>query len=567
MLNIYRNPSVSLLYQIAATKGLEFSNSGAFLAFSGEKTGRSPNDKRIVKDQTTKNIWWGKVNKPITPELFNKYREHAEEYYLNSADTLNKKYLIDGFAGWNYKYPVSVYCKEEYHALFMKNMLVNGDGNDFFQKNRESNLVMGNDVEHGINEKPFTIYNLGHVGLSSVILSGVEPDASLKDTLIAIDLTNRVMLIYGTRYAGEMKKGVFSWMMYQMPLENKLCLHSSANRLSVENDDDVKRDNCSLFFGMSGTGKTTLSSDPERILIGDDEHVWHDDGVFNIEGGCYAKCIDLSEEQEPDIYRAIRYGSVLENVIVDAKDNTPLYEDDSITKNTRCSYPLSFIPNSAIEGKYAGKGGHPDQIVFLACDAWGLLPPISKLEMKDALDFFLCGYTSKMAGTEMGVNEPTPTFSACFGEPFLVWNPNKYADMLRERLEKHNTPVWLVNTGWSKYVEGGSGSDSGSDSGEGKRISLKYTRKMIDFIHAENVMEDKLLSFCDYSKTCDNMFNFQIPVHPLLADIPQNILYPHKNWNDVEQYQKDLKGLHTLFHENLQEKLNDSSDEEIYSAL
>ena len=340
MLNIYRNPSVSLLYQIAARKGLEFSNAGAFLAFSGEKTGRSPDDKRIVKDKTTENIWWGKVNKPITPELFNQYRAHAENYYHEEINDENeKKYQIDGFAGWNYKYPVSVYCKEEYHALFMKNMLVNVDLHDFSQTQIQE------------TEKPFTIYNLGHIGLSSVILSGVKPDASLKDTLIALDLTNRVMLIYGTRYAGEMKKGVFSWMMYQMPLENKLCLHSSANRLSIETDNDVKHDNCSLFFGMSGTGKTTLSSDPERVLIGDDEHVWHDEGVFNIEGGCYAKCIDLSEKQEPDIYRAIRYGSVLENVIVNVEDNSPKYEDDSITKNTRCSYPLSFIPNSAVEGK------------------------------------------------------------------------------------------------------------------------------------------------------------------------------------------------------------------------
>ena len=226
------------------------------------------------------------------------------------------------------------------------------------RKNQQSNNI---EISH---QDPFTIYNLGHIGLSSVAVSGVQPDASLKDTLIALDLTTRTMLIYGSRYAGEMKKGVFSWMMYQMPLEDKLCLHSSANRNPIDESSHAGNDNCSLFFGMSGTGKTTLSSDPERVLIGDDEHVWTDDGVFNIEGGCYAKCIDLSEKHEPDIFRAIKFGSVLENVITSKHENVPDYTNDSITKNTRCSYPLKFIENSAVLGPMAGKGGHPKQIVF-----------------------------------------------------------------------------------------------------------------------------------------------------------------------------------------------------------
>lgn len=542
-MSIYRNPSISILYQNIFRQGLEVSNTGALLAYSGEKTGRSPLDKRIVQDETTKNIWWGNVNRPITPELFNVYHDYAKEYYTRRSE--NNRFIIDGFAGWDREYPVSVYCSEAYHALFMKNMLVD-------RKNQQSNNI---EISY---QEPFTIYNLGHIGLSSVAISGVEPDASLKDTLIALDLTSRTMLIYGSRYAGEMKKGVFSWMMYQMPLEDKLCLHSSANRIPIADNggSGVDNDNCSLFFGMSGTGKTTLSSDPERVLIGDDEHVWTDDGVFNIEGGCYAKCIDLSEEHEPDIYRAIKYGSVLENVITSKYDNVPDYTDDSITKNTRCSYPLKFIENSAVSGPMAGKGGHPKQIVFLACDAWGLLPPISRLELDDAIDFFLCGYTSKMAGTEMGVNEPTPTFSACFGEPFLVWHPQKYADMLRERLVKHDTPVWLINSGWTKY-----NSEDSADGADGQEISeripLRYTRKMVDFINTENLAQDKRLTFYDYHDICDGLFKFQIPVHPDLDDIPQNILFPHKNWQTLSDYQNDIHKLHTLFHKNLSEKIDD----------
>ena len=528
---ILSNPSTSNLYRKAIEQGLSLSDKGALLAFSGKITGRCPLDKRIVLDQNTRDIWWGNVNRPISPELFQVYYEYAKDYYNNET---GKGIQIDGCAGWNnsssVRYPVSVYCVEAYHALFMKNMLVS------------SNALCDNDTPI------FTIYNLGLVSLEDVPVTPQLKDESLRDTLVAIDLTKRIMLIYGTRYAGEMKKGILTWMMYQMTIENKLCLHSSANR-NKGSYLDLSTDNVTLFFGMSGTGKTTLSSDPERILIGDDEHVWTDRGIFNIEGGCYAKCIDLKECHEPDIFRAVRYGSVLENVVVKGLENTPEFSDDSITKNTRCSYPLSYIPNSACSGEFAGLGGHPNQIVFLTCDAQGLLPPISLLSPNDAVDFFLAGYTSKMAGTEMGVTEPVTTFSACFGEPFLIWHPEKYGSLLKEKITRHNTPVWLVNTGWSKW-------------NGGVRIPLRYTRQMIKFIN--NYTSDKLClstSFVDYSTVCDSLFCFQIPKHQLLDGIPESLLFPDKNWDKTE-YKNSLARLHRLFVKNRQDKLKVTSDKQ-----
>ncbi len=523
----------SFLYREAIGQGLKLSDRGALLAYSGEITGRCPLSKRIVESKDTAGIWWGEVNRPISQTLFDLYLSKAK---LDINNNTKKNYRINGFAGWNRKYPVEVVSVEPYHALFMKNMLV----------------PVGDNWETS-REKKFTIYNLGCLDLPNLedipefqnltredrdSIENESKNGALEKTLVGLDLTNRNMIIYGTRYAGEMKKGILTWMMYQMPLENKLCLHSSANRLPISDHSSCGDDNCTLFFGMSGTGKTTLSSDPDRILIGDDEHVWSDGGVTNIEGGCYAKCIGLSEKYERDIFNAVRYGSVLENVMTVGEYNIPDFDDDTITKNTRCSYPLSFIPNSACDGEFAGTGGHPSQIIFLACDAWGILPPISRLNTSDALYFFLSGYTSKMAGTELGVTEVEPTFSACFGEPFLVWHPNRYAEMLREKLEKFNTPVWLVNTGWTRDGN--------------KRIPLSYTRQMVRFIQDGGGKQCQ--EFTSYKNVC-KYFDFSIPQHSELQDIPSSILYPDKNWNSVKDYQESVKKLYDLFVDNFKSKL------------
>ena len=356
--------------------------------------------------------------------------------------------MIDTYAGWNEKnrIKIRIYCTLAYHALFMKNMLI-----------VSSKQFKDDEVD-------FTIYNVGEISLKNYIpLDKKKRDPSLRDTLVGIDFSAGEMVIYGTKYAGEMKKGVLTLMMYLMPLKDHLTLHSSANL-------DLNTDQLCLFFGLSGTGKTTLSADPERSLIGDDEHVWTDTGVFNIEGGCYAKCIGLKEEYEPEIYNAIKYGSVVENVVCD-KDNVIDFDDGSITQNTRCSYPLNFIPNALIP---ATVDLHPKNIVFLTCDATGILPPVAKLSADQAVYFFVNGYTSKIPGTEVGITEPVATFSSCFGEPFLVWHPLQYGRLLKEKILEHNVDVWMLNTGWIK----GSFNDPRSH-----RISIKDTRTLLDHIH------------------------------------------------------------------------------------
>jgi phosphoenolpyruvate carboxykinase (ATP) len=396
-MNTIWNPSVAELYKFGIQdENLEVSSTGALLAYSGEKTGRSPKDKRVVYDENTKNIWWSSnpndydiqdgangPNIPITKELFEFYSFKAKEY-LESKD---KVYVIDTYAGWinhddkqckNHEVKIRIYCTLAYHALFMENMLIPSD-----KKFNE-------------DEIDFTIYNVGEISLKNYIPPDKNKrDDSLKDTLIGIDFTEGEMIIYGTKYAGEMKKGVLTLMMYLMPIEGYLTLHSSANL-------DINTNQLSLFFGLSGTGKTTLSADPCRSLIGDDEHVWTNTGVFNIEGGCYAKCIGLKKEFEPEIYDAIRYGAVVENVVYDKDTHAINFDDGSITQNTRCSYPLNYIPNALIP---ATVNIHPKNIIFLTCDAFGILPPVSKLSPDQAVYFFVNGYTSKIPGTEMGITE------------------------------------------------------------------------------------------------------------------------------------------------------------------
>lgn len=511
-MNTIWNPSVAELYKNGILEeNLEVSSTGALLAYSGEKTGRSPKDKRIVYDEKTKDVWFGETspNIPITKELFEYYSFKAKEY-LESKD---KIYMIDTYAGWdlpehNNRIKIRIYCTLAYHALFMKNMLI--PSNEKFKD----------------QEVDFTIYNVGEISLKNYIpLDKKRRDLSLHDTLVGIDFTANEMVIYGTKYAGEMKKGVLTLMMYLMPIKDNLTLHSSANL-------DPNTNQLCLFFGLSGTGKTTLSADNERSLIGDDEHVWTNSGVFNIEGGCYAKCIGLKEEYEPEIYNAIKYGSVVENVVHD-KDNVIDFEDGSITQNTRCSYPLNFIPNALIP---ATVDIHPKNIVFLTCDATGILPPVARLNPDQAVYFFVNGYTSKIPGTEVGITEPVATFSSCFGEPFLVWHPLKYGRLLKEKILEHNVDVWMLNTGWIK----GSFNDPRSH-----RISIKDTRTLLDHIH-NGVMKEQ-----EFEKL--PLFRIDIPKD--CPGVNKEILNPINVWSNDEEYIKALYKLYNEFENNYLNKI------------
>ena len=339
-------------------------------------------------------------------------------------------------------------------------------------------------------------------------------------TSIDVHLERKEMVILGTEYAGEMKKGVFSLMNYLMPLQDVLPMHCSAN---VGQQGDV-----SILFGLSGTGKTTLSADPKRKLIGDDEHCWTNDGVFNIEGGCYAKAIDLSPEKEPDIYNAIRFGTVLENVVYDEKTRKVDYSDTSITQNTRASYPIHYIDNVQMPCL----AGHPNHIIFLTCDAFGILPPISKLTPEQASYHFISGYTAKVAGTEMGVTKPQATFSACFGAAFIMWHPNRYAELLAEKIKQHQAKAWLVNTGWT-----------GGPHGVGSRIKLKYTRAIIDAIHNND--------FDGVECIIDAEFGFEVPLS--CPNVPSDVLLPRTTWADKAQYDEVKHRLIRLFQDNFQQ--------------
>jgi phosphoenolpyruvate carboxykinase (ATP) len=333
--------------------------------------------------------------------------------------------------------------------------------------------------------------------------------------------------------AGEMKKGVFTIMHYLMPKQGVLSLHSSANE---GGNKDV-----SLFFGLSGTGKTTLSADPRRHLIGDDEHCWSDDGIFNIEGGCYAKCIDLSEDKEPEIFRAIRFGSVLENVVFHPISRLVNYADSSLTENTRCAYPIEYIPNS----KLPCMGGHPKNIILLTCDAFGVLPPVAKLTPAQAMYHFISGFTSKVAGTEEGITEPQPTFSACFGQPFLVWHPTKYANMLAQKMQQHSADAWLINTGWN-----------GGKYGVGKRISLKYSRAIIDAIHSGELAKAE---FEEYPV-------FGLPIPKSCPGVPEQVLHPKKAWLGTQQdYDVTVSKLARLFIDNFK-LYQDQASAEVVNA-
>lgn len=509
--NIVRNARPAKLYQeaLAHEEEAAIADSGAIMVRSGEKTGRSPSDKRIVKHPDSEDdIWWGSVNVAVDEQTFEINRERAIDY-LNTKDKL---YVVDGYGGWdeNERIKVRIICTRPYHALFMWNMLIRPTPEQL------ANFGEPDYVVFNAGQFPANRYTTGMTSKTSVDLSFEQQE----------------VVILGTEYAGEMKKGIFTVMNYIMPKKGVLSMHCSANE---GEDDDV-----SIFFGLSGTGKTTLSADARRKLIGDDEHCWTDDGVFNIEGGCYAKAIDLSAEKEPEIYAAIKFGTVLENVVYDDYTHTVDYTDTSFTQNTRASYPIEYIPNA----KIPCVGGHPKNIILLTADAFGVLPPVSKLTPEQTMYHFISGYTAKVAGTEMGVTEPQATFSACFGAAFMVWHPSKYAELLAEKMAKHGASAWLVNTGWT-----------GGPFGIGSRMNLPHTRAIIDAIHSGALNDVEFIT--------DPIFGLAIPT--TCPDVPDEVLIPKNTWADAAAYDAQAEKLAKLFIRNF-EAYKAGSSEAIINA-
>jgi ATP-dependent phosphoenolpyruvate carboxykinase len=504
---IIRNGSIAVLYEEALKyeEGSAITSTGALCTSSGAKTGRSPKDKRIVDEPTSTNdVWWGPVNTKMTDQVFMINRERAVDY-LNTRQRL---YVVDGYAGWDPKHRIKVriVCARAYHALFMRNMLI---------RPTEAEL-------HDFHRPDFTVYNAGQFPANRYTIGMTS------STSIAIHFKRNEMVILGTQYAGEMKKGIFTVMHYLMPKAGVLSLHSSAN--------EGKKGDVTLFFGLSGTGKTTLSADEHRNLIGDDEHCWTEDGVFNIEGGCYAKCVGLSREKEPEIFDAVKFGSVVENVVYDQNSREINYDDISITENTRCAYPIEYIPNA----KIPCLGGHPKNIILLTCDAFGVLPPVSKLTSAQIMYHFISGYTAKIPGTEDGVSIPQATFSACFGQPFLVWHPTKYATMLADKISRHNADAYLVNTGWS-----------GGAFGTGKRMSLKYSRAIIDAIHSGELAKAEYGNF--------PVFNLLIPKK--CTGVPDEILNPSNTWKSKKDFDDQILKLANLFKNNFKTYASEANSE------
>ncbi len=474
---------------------------GATIVDTGKYTGRSPKDKYIVDEPTsTENIWWGDVNQKLDETIFDELYNKIINYY-NTDDS--KTYLFDGFAGFdpNHSINVRILAKRAWQAHFVNNMFIRPEVEDLEGFNPDFTIINASSVfnedfkKHGMNSETFIIFHMG----------------------------KQIAIIGGTEYGGEMKKGIFSVLHYMLPLKGILSMHCSANV-----DEDGK--NSAIFFGLSGTGKTTLSTDPKRPLIGDDEHGWSDDGIFNFEGGCYAKTINLDPEEEPDIYNAIRHGALLENVVFDEDTGIVDYSDSSKTENTRVSYPLNYIDNSIYGKGKPAIADHPNTIIFLTCDAYGVLPPVAKLTPEQAMYHFISGYTAKVAGTERGIKEPTATFSPCFGGPFLTLHPLRYAELLREKMNNHSVPAFIVNTGWV-----GATAQSGA-----KRISLPVTRSIIHAILDGSIKNN---SFEE-----DPYFGFMVP--KTLSNIDPNLLVPAKIWKDQIIYRSTANNLVRKFQRN-----------------
>ncbi len=504
---IYSNLSPAKLVEAALRRGEgELSSTGAVVVTTGKYTGRSPDDKFIVDTPAVHDdIDWGSVNRPISRENFNSIRDQVIQY-LNDKEV----FVFDGLAGADRKYTRKFRVINELASqnLFIHQLLVRPD---------ESELESYGDPDYTILVAP---------GFKC----DPEKDHVNSEAAIMIDYEAHYIVIAGSGYAGEIKKSVFSTMNFVMPKEeNVLPMHCSANM-------DPETGESAVFFGLSGTGKTTLSADPTRRLIGDDEHGWSDDGIFNFEGGCYAKCINLDKDAEPEIYNAIRFGSVVENVIMDEETRELDYADATLTENTRVAYPVEYISNAAIPGV----GGIPKVILFLTADAYGVLPPISRLSKEAAMYHFVTGFTSKLAGTERGVKEPQPTFSTLFGQPFMPMNPRVYAEMLGEKLDKYNTKVYLVNTGWS-----------GGSYGTGSRIKLRFTRAMVTAaLNGE-------LETVEYKH--NDLFNLEVPQS--CTGVPTEIMNPRDTWEDKADYDRTAQSLAEMFHNNFESKYPDMSEE------
>jgi phosphoenolpyruvate carboxykinase (ATP) len=482
---------------------------GPFVAVTTPHTGRSPNDKFVVKDPTSEaDVDWGKVNQPISPEHYAILKADVQAY-LNGLDEL---FVQDLYCGADPATRLSVryVLPNAWHANFVRNMFIRPV------------------IEELATFAPnFTVYH------APEYQADPARHGTRTGTFIVLNLAERTILIGGTRYAGELKKSMFTVMNYLLPKQGVLSMHCSANI--------GRKGDTALFFGLSGTGKTTLSADPGRDLIGDDEHGWSAEGTFNFEGGCYAKVINLSPQNEPDIYQTTQmFGTVLENVVLHQPSRAVDFSDQSLTENTRASYPLHYIKNHVP----SGRGGHPKNVVFLTADAFGVLPPIAKLSPEQAMYYFLSGYTAKVAGTERGVTEPQATFSACFGAVFLVWHPTKYATMLGELLRTHGAQVWLVNTGWS-----------GGAYGVGQRMKLSYTRAMI---HA--ALDGSLHSA---DTVADPIFGLQMPV--AIDGVPSEVLNPRSTWADGDAYDVQARKLAGMFRENIT-KFGDAVPANILSA-
>jgi phosphoenolpyruvate carboxykinase (ATP) len=493
---VHWNLCPARIYEKALGRGEgELAHMGGFTAVTAPHTGRSPNDKYTVQEPTTaEEIHWGGVNVPLAPGQFDALRTLVVEH-LNEREL----FVRDARAGEDPSAALNVrlVSPSAWHSLFAYNMFLR-PGPDELREMKPA----------------FTILH------APELKADPEVHGTRSGTFVVVNFQRGEVLIGGTRYAGEIKKSIFSVLNYLLPDRGVLPMHCSAN---VGSDGDV-----ALFFGLSGTGKTTLSADPERGLIGDDEHGWGPDGIFNFEGGCYAKVINLSPEAEPEIFQATQmFGTILENVVLDPDTREIGFEDGDITENTRASYPIHYIPNAVIPGR----GGHPSNVVFLTCDAFGVLPPISRLTPEQAMYHFLSGYTAKVAGTERGVTEPKAAFSACFGAPFLPRHPAVYARMLGDRLKQHGARVWLVNTGWS-----------GGGYGVGARMKLGYTRAMVGAA---------LSGALDAVETrTDPRFGLNVPVQ--VPDVPSKVLTPRDTWEDPDAYDQAAERLANMFRENFQ---------------
>ncbi len=506
---VYRNLDVdSLMKHAVENEGAKISSTGALMVDTGIFTGRSPKDKFFVnQDPSNKYIAWGDINRKVSKEVYEDLEVVAKKQ-LGGKDL----YVTDVYCGSSLDSRKSVRFITEvaWQAHFIQNMFI---------------VPPKEDLENF--EPEFTVYNACKTVDMAYVSHGLH-----SEVFVVFNVEDNTALIGGTWYAGEMKKGVFSMMNYWLPLEGKLPMHCSAN---IGEDGDT-----ALFFGLSGTGKTTLSTDPKRRLIGDDEHGWDDNGVFNFEGGCYAKVINLDGESEPDIFNAIKKGAILENVVAD-ENGVVDYTDGSKTENTRVSYPIDHIPNHTPDMR----GGHPENIIFLCADAFGVLPPVSKLDKRQAMYYFLSGYTAKVAGTERGITEPVATFSSCFGEAFLPLNPTVYAELLGKKIDEHGVNVYLVNTGWT-----------GGPYGIGSRMSIKNTRACIDAILDGSINNSEFETL--------PIFNLEIP--KTLNGVDTEVLNPRNTWEDKESYDETAVKLAGMYIDNFKKYLTLESDYDFTSA-